>query len=59
MQFTWPPDHLGWRLQMQTDPPGSGLGTNWVSLPGSAATNQMSISIDPTQGDIFFRLVYP
>ena len=59
MQFTWPSDHLGWRLEMQANPLGAGLGTNWISVSSSTVTNQMSFPIDPTQGDIFFRLVYP
>jgi alpha-L-fucosidase 2 len=59
MQFSWPYDHLGWNLQMQTNPPGSGLGTNWVNFPGSGATNQITISIDLTVGETFFRLIHP
>jgi alpha-L-fucosidase 2 len=59
IQFNWPQDHLGWELQTQTNPPGAGLGTNWVLVPGSQATNQMTLLINPTEGSAFFRLVYP
>jgi alpha-L-fucosidase 2 len=59
LQLAWPPDHLGWALQTQTNPPGAGLGTNWVSLPGSEATNQMTLLISPAEGSAFFRLIYP
>ena len=59
IQFTWPQDHLGWKLQVQTNLPGAGLGTNWVTLPSSAATNQMTFPVDSTEGSIFVRLVYP
>jgi hypothetical protein len=59
MQFSWPGDHLNWRLEMQTNPPGSGIGTNWVTVAGSAATNQMSLPRDANSGSVFFRLVYP
>ncbi|HXI72654.1 MAG TPA: DUF5703 domain-containing protein [Verrucomicrobiae bacterium] len=59
IQLSWPQDHTGWQLQIQTNSPGAGLGTNWVTLPGSAATNQMTYLIDPTTGGAFFRLVYP
>jgi hypothetical protein len=58
IQLNWPQDHTGWQLQIQTNSLGSGLGTNWVTLPGSAATNQMTFLIDPTEGGAFFRLVY-
>jgi fibronectin type 3 domain-containing protein len=59
MQFTWPQDHTGWSMQMQTNSLGAGLGTNWVTLPTSKATNQMTFPVDSTSGSVFFRLVYP
>jgi|GEM_PF-411579 len=59
IQLSWPQGHTGWLLQIQTNSPGAGLGTNWVTLPGSAATNQMTFPIDPTAAGAFFRLVYP
>jgi regulation of enolase protein 1 (concanavalin A-like superfamily) len=59
MQIAWSQDHLGWLLQVQTNSVGSGLGTNWVTLPGSMATNQMTITMNPTNGSVFFRLTYP
>jgi PA14 domain/Fibronectin type III domain len=59
MQFTWPSDHLGWRLEMQTNSIGAGLGTNWVTVSGSAVTNQVFVPVGPENGSVFFRLVYP
>jgi Concanavalin A-like lectin/glucanases superfamily/Fibronectin type III domain len=59
IQFSWPQDHLGWELQTQTNSLASGLGTNWVAWPGSAATNQISFPFNPSQSSVFFRLVYP
>jgi hypothetical protein len=59
VQFSWPTTHVGWQLQTQTNPPGVGIGTNWVPLSGSAATNAFSISIDGGVGSAFYRLVYP
>ncbi len=56
LQILWPPDHLGWRLQMQAGP---GLGTNWMTALGSTLTNQFGTSISLTNGSLFFRLVYP
>jgi fibronectin type 3 domain-containing protein len=53
LQFSWPGDHTGWRLQMNTD-----LGTtNWQDVPGSDAANYTSLP--PTNINAFFRLVYP
>ena len=59
LTLTWPPDHTGWRLQSQTNPPSAGLGTNWSTVPGSPATNRMQMPIAPGQGSVFYRLVYP
>jgi len=59
LQFSWPADHTGWRLVSQTNSPNSGLGTNWVTVSGSAATNQIWIPVDQRHGNAFFRLVYP
>jgi hypothetical protein len=59
IQFSWPQDHLSWGLQAQTNAPGVGLGTNWATVPGSVATNQMILPINPTGGSVFYRLVSP
>jgi len=59
IQLLWPADHAGWELQMQTNPPGFGLGTNWTIVTGSTFTNQFSIPVIPGGGNAFFRLVYP
>jgi Carbohydrate binding module (family 6)/F5/8 type C domain len=59
LQLSWPQDHTTWRLQVQTNGAGEGMGTNWVTVPGSTATNQMSFPSDPTVGSVFFRMVYP
>lgn len=53
--LSWPQDHLGWVLQMQTN----GLGNNWVDVPNSANVTSTNIPIDPTQGSVFLRLAYP
>jgi hypothetical protein len=58
LQFSWPADHTGWQLQSQTNNLTSGLGTNWVNLPASMQTNQMTLPINAT-GSVFFRLVRP
>jgi autotransporter-associated beta strand protein len=55
--LSWPADHIGWRLQNQTN--AAGLGTNWVDIPGSTATNQIWIGINPTNSPVFFRLLFP
>lgn len=55
IQFSWPADHFGWRLQAQTN----SLGTNWFTVSGSTLTNRLFIPIDVGNGSVFFRLIYP
>ena len=59
IQFNWAADHTGWELQMQTNAPGMGLGTNWVTVAGSGATNTFSLPVNSNGGNVFYRLVYP
>ena len=57
-QFAWPLDHVGWRLQAQTNSSAVGLSTNWCDVPGASATNQMNVTLNPTNC-VFYRLVWP
>ncbi len=59
LQLAWPQDHLGWRLQTQTNQLTAGLGTNWVTVPGSTNSMFASFFISPINASTFFRLVYP
>ena len=60
--FSWPADHTGWRLLVQTNRLPAGVSTNpldWGTVAGSAATNTVSMPINPAQAAEFYRLVYP
>ena len=57
VEISWPV--AGGRLQTQVSPPGVGLGTNWVDVPGSTESNQIVVPIDPLGGSAFYRLVLP
>lgn len=59
LQLDWPADHTGWRLQVQTNTPGVGLGTNWVNLSGSEVTNSFILPVDAANGSVFLRLISP
>ncbi len=59
LQLSWPQDHLGWQLQIQTNTLSGGLGTNWMVVPDSQLTNQVFVPIDPVNGGVFLRLMYP
>jgi autotransporter-associated beta strand protein len=57
LQISWPADHVGWQLMMNTN--GLQNSSAWTLVPNSAATNQMWLPLDPTQTSVFFELVYP
>ncbi|HEU5069604.1 MAG TPA: cadherin domain-containing protein [Verrucomicrobiae bacterium] len=60
LTLAWPPNHTGWTLQAQTNALATGLrGDAWVAVPGSSATNAITVPIDPTQPSVFYRLTYP
>ena len=59
LNLTWPLSQIGWELQTQVNPLAIGVSTNWTSVAGSTATNQMSFPINPANGSTFFRLVFP
>jgi hypothetical protein len=46
-------------LQSQTNNLTSGLGTNWVNVPSSDQTNQMTVPLNSANGSVFFQLVRP
>ena len=47
LYLSWPTDHTGWRLQAQTNPPGFGLGTNWVTVWGRRGPTRCSCRLTP------------
>jgi hypothetical protein len=57
LNISWPV--AGGRLQAQTNSPGAGITTNWVTVPGSTATNSVVFPIDPANGSVFYRLAIP
>lgn len=62
LSLSWPTDHTGWRLLIQTNRLADGVSLNtndWASVPGSTGTNQTNFTINPAQAAEFYRLVYP
>ena len=59
LTLSWPADHTGWRLQSQTNTLNAGLGTVWTDIPGTATSNTYNATLDPANGTVFYRMVYP
>lgn len=59
IELSWPPDHIGWSLEIQTNQASVGLSTNWTIVAGSTTTNEIFLPITMTNGCVFLRLVYP
>ena len=59
LTLSWPADHIGWRLQRQINAAGVGLTTAWVDLAGFTTTNSVTVTVNPANGSVFYRLVYP
>ena len=59
LNLAWPPDHLGWRLLVQTNQLNVGISTNWSAWPNSANVTNLSIPADPAAPAVFFKMVYP
>jgi len=59
INLAWPANQIGWQLQHQVNPLTVGISTNWIAVPGSTGTNQISLPLDSTEASAFFRLVFP
>jgi hypothetical protein len=55
LKISWPADHTGWQLQSNS----VGLTANgaWFPVPGSTATNQITITPNATNASVFYRMV--
>ena len=58
LTLSWPADHIGWTLQLQTNALGAGLSTNWHDVAGSTVTNQMTIPVNPANPAVFYRMKF-
>src|ERR1035437_6923377 len=59
LTLSWPADHIGWRLQTQTNSLSTGLGSGWTDVAGSTTVNSFNVTINPANGTVFYRMVYP
>jgi len=59
LNLSWPADHIGWRLQAQTNPVTVGLKSNWFDVPGSTTVSNITVPVNPANGSVFYRMAYP
>ena len=59
LTLSWPQDHIGWRLQAQTNSLTAGLKANWEDVAGANQTNQVVIPVSRINATVFYRLIYP
>ena len=60
--LSWPADHTGWRLMVQTNQTTAGISLNandWGVVPGSSTTNRVTLRVNESAPAGYFRLVYP
>lgn len=59
VELSWPWTCIGWQLQVQTNAANAGLGTNWIALAESEATNRMTSPLASGAACVFYRLGPP
>ena len=59
LNLSWPADHQGWEILIQTNTLATGLGTNWVPVASSTNGTTFSVPLDPKNGSVFIKMVYP
>lgn len=57
LTLSWPANYLGWSVQsnaVSVVSPG-----DWFTVPGSASTTTLNITIDPAKPNVFYRMSLP
>jgi len=57
LNLSWPTNYIGWLLQ--SNPLSLASTGSWFLVPGSAGTNLVQITIDPTKPNVFYRMAPP
>ncbi len=61
LTLSWSADRIGWRLQSQTNTLSTGLNPSgtWFDVAGSTTVNTLNFTLNPNNGTVFYRMVYP
>jgi autotransporter-associated beta strand protein len=57
LTLSWPPDHRGWTLL--TNSVGVTASGSWFPYPSSDTLTNITLTLDPAQTNVFYKLVYP
>ena len=57
LNLSWSPDRLGWTLSSNAVSVAS--PSDWHPVAGSTSVTNLSLNINTTRSNVFFRLVYP
>jgi hypothetical protein len=57
LMISWPSNYIGCRLE--SNAVSVAAGGSWFTVPASSSNNQISIPIDPSGSNVFYRLAYP
>lgn len=57
LNLSWPPGYIGWTLQSNSV--GLAATGSWFAVSESSSTNQISLPINSSASNVFYRLVYP
>jgi len=57
--LSWDAVYIGFKLQVQTNSINVGISNNWQTIPESGTVNDWTLPIDPANGCVFCRLIYP
>ena len=58
LTLSWPADHVGWRLQVQTNSLDIGLTADWIDVVGSESVHEITVPVNQ-EGAVFYRLILP
>jgi len=62
LTLSWPVDHTGYRLLVQTNNLNNGVSAktnDWAPVSGASSTNSVTVTIDKAIRNEYYRLTYP
>jgi len=55
--LSWPTGYIGWELRSNSV--DVTLTNYWFVVPGSTTTNRVTITINPSMTNVFYRMQHP